>query len=331
MCRFRLAKQGLVASIFALFFSSGALSQTNVNDGSPSLSVLTATQVTYSLTSAVLKDTGIKVINIPSDGRRFDALKDYIERRQDEFKPTFESAQAVVSMTNALAADPLYRFAREANIHLVNIDAAQPWSYTTTGVSIAEAPTTSVNWGDADSGTQTDSPYFWLSLSNAIRMTEIIGSDLARVFPEYAEQINLNRNQTKNEFLSMSRHYQNQLIEVADITVFALANEFVYLTNDMGLYVENYFLKQDIDWTQEDLLYLTEHLRSRSISVVLHKWVPDEKIQQAIQEAGAALVVLNTADPGISSEGTLVSDGYQQIMKENMDNLALALKTKPLP
>lgn len=303
-----------------IFISSQTLS-VDENDG---LSVLTGTQATYSITYALLENTSIETINIPEDGRRLNSLKDYIERRKDRFEPIFKAADAVVAYTNVLGSDPLYRFSREANIHLVYIDAAQPWSYDSPGVSLIVEPTTNVSWSSKEhdeTHSDGDSSYFWLSINNAIRMSDIIGSDLARIFPEQSETITQNMNRLKADFLSLSREYQNKLFDVLDISVFALANEFVYLTNDMGLFVDGYFLKQDIDWTEPDLKNLTEHLKSRDLKVVLHKWEPSDVIQKAVMDAGAKIIVLDTADPGMSEDRALVAEGYQRILRKNFEQI----------
>lgn len=317
-----VALSNRVVLLLALLFSASPSSAIDVADG---LKVVTGTQATYSIARALLEDTSIETVNVPEDGRRFNSLKDYIERRTSRFEPLFKSADAVVAVTNALPADPLYRFAREANINLVYIDAAQPWSLSSPGVALVEQPSTNVAWATDDTSRETvsDAPYFWLSLTNAIRMTDIVGVDLARTFPEFAELILSNRDALKVELLALYREFQNQLLDVADISVFVLANEFVYLTNDMGLYVDGYFLKQDIDWTDEDLDRLTAHLQSREIKVVLHKWEPSEAIQGAVQAAGAELVVLDTADPGLTVDRKLVTDGYQQILRGNLEKIIL--------
>jgi ABC-type Zn uptake system ZnuABC Zn-binding protein ZnuA len=296
-------------------------------DAADGLKVITGTQATYSIALALLDETTVETVNVPEDGRRFNSLKDYIERRTDRFEPLFKSADAVVAVTNALPADPLYRFAREANINLIYIDAAQPWSFSSPGVALIEQPATNVAWAVDEIAHETvsDAPYFWLSLSNAVRMSDIVGVDLARTFPEFSIVILANRDALKVEFLALYREFQSKLLDVADISVFALANEFVYLTNDMGLYVDGYFLKQDIDWTEEDLNNLTAHLRSREIKVVLHKWEPSEAIQGAVQAAGAEIVVLDTADPGITADRKLVADGYQKILRGNLEKTLQAL------
>jgi ABC-type Zn uptake system ZnuABC Zn-binding protein ZnuA len=282
--------------------------------------VLTGTQATYSLSVALTAETPIRVQNVPADGRQLALLKDYIARRMDALAPTFAQATAVVSLTNALPGDPLYRFARDANIRIVDIEAGVPWSLDAPGVALADAPVSNVGWGrDPDAVETAVAPYFWLSVSNAIRMGDLIAHDLEALFPESAEAIAANLETLKRSLLALRGEYQNRLIESGADVVFALTGDFVYLTNDMGLFVDGYFIKQDVRWTQADLAALTKHLRDNGIEVVIHKWLPSEVIQDAVRAAGARLVVLDAGDPGIVVDRALAPDGLQRILEKNLE------------
>jgi ABC-type Zn uptake system ZnuABC Zn-binding protein ZnuA len=289
--------------------------------------VLTGTQATYSLATALTAGTPISVQNVPVDGRQLSLLKDYIARRMDTLGPVFTEAAAVITMTNALPGDPLYRFAREANIRIVDIDAAVPWSLSTPGVALADSPASTAAWGsDPDRVETATAPYFWLSVSNAIRMADIIAHDLAALFPDSAAVIGRNLDGLKRSLLNLRGDYQNRLIEAGGDVVFALTGDFVYLTNDMGLFVDGYFIKQDVRWTEADLAGLTEHLRSNDIKVVLHKWLPSEAIQNAVHAAGAKLVVLDAGDPGVVVDRSLAVDGLQQVLRQNLEAIYSALQ-----
>jgi ABC-type Zn uptake system ZnuABC Zn-binding protein ZnuA len=285
--------------------------------------VLTGTQATYSLTTALTAGTPIRVQNVPADGRPLALLKDYIERRADALAPTFEAATAVVSLTNALPGDPLYRFAREANIRIVDIEAAVPWSLDAPGVALADAPSSNVEWG-GDQAETAVAPYFWLSVSNSIRMGDLIARDLEALFPDSADTIALNLERLKRSLLALRGEYQARLVESGTDVVFALTGDFVYLTNDMGLYVDGYFIKQDVRWTETDLAMLTRYLREHDIKIVLHEWEPSEAIQSAVRAGGAKLVVLDSGDRGIVIDGALAPDGLQQILRKNLDAIAVA-------
>jgi ABC-type Zn uptake system ZnuABC Zn-binding protein ZnuA len=287
--------------------------------------VLTGTQATYSLTTALTKGTPIKVQNVPADGRQFGLLKDYIQRRMDTLAPTFEDATAVVSLTNALPGDPLFRFARDANIRIVDIEAGVPWSFDAPGVALADTPASNVAWGtDTDLAETAVAPYFWLSVSNVIRMGDIIAHDLEALFPASAPAIGANLESLKRSLLDLRGDYQGKLVESGADVVFALTSDFVYLTNDMGLFVDGYFIKQDVRWTDKDLAALTKHLRDNGIKVVLHKWQPSEAIQKAVNAAGAKLVVLDAGDPGLVVDRSLAADGLQQILRKNFEAIVAA-------
>jgi ABC-type Zn uptake system ZnuABC Zn-binding protein ZnuA len=285
--------------------------------------VLTGTQATYSLTVALLAGTPVQVQNVPPDGRQLGLLKDYIARRMDALAPTFAAATAVVTLTNALPGDPLYRFAREANIRIVDIEAAVPWSVDAPGVALADAPSSNVEWGGEKAETAV-APYFWLSVSNSIRMGDIIARDLTALFPDSAATIGANLEKLKRSLLDMRSDYQDRLIATGADVVFALTGDFVYLTNDMGLYVDGYFIKQDVRWTEADLAMLTQHLREHGIKVVLHEWAPSEAIQNAVRSAGAKLVVLEAGDPGVVVDRALAPDGLQQILRTNLEAIVAA-------
>jgi ABC-type Zn uptake system ZnuABC Zn-binding protein ZnuA len=290
--------------------------------------VLTGLQATYSVAKALTAGTPIRVQNIPADGREMSMQKDYIGRRMETLSKQFAAATAVITITNAVPGDPLYRFAREANIRIVDIDAAIPWSVDRPGVALTDSPASDVAWGkDADPPAGGTAPYFWLSVSNAIRMADIVATDLAALFPELAPAIAGNLDDFKRLLLKLRGDYQDRLMDAGG-DVFALSGDFVYLTNDMGLLVDGYFIKQDVRWTRADLDGLTKHLRDRGIKVVLHKWLPSESIQDAVKAAGARLVVLDAADPGIVVGESLAADGLQQILNKDLEAIHAALKAR---
>lgn len=294
-------------------------------DPAPAPLVLTGLQATYSITSVLAAGTPIRVQNVPPDGRELPMQKDYIARRRDELAKQFADAAAVVTITNAVPADPLYRYAREANIRVVDIDAALPWSLDRPGVALAETPASNVGWGtDADATEGGPAPYFWLSLSNAIRMGNLIAHDLSALFPDSAPQIADNFEAFKRSMLQLRSEFQDRLMESG--AVFALTGDFVYLTNDMGLLVDGYYIKQDVRWTKTDLESLTKHLRDHDIKVVLHRWQPGDDIQDAISAAGAKLVVLDAGDPGVVVDDSLAADGLQRILRKNLESIQAALQ-----
>jgi ABC-type Zn uptake system ZnuABC Zn-binding protein ZnuA len=188
---------------------------------------------------------------------------------------------------------------------VVAIDAAKPWSHELDGVSVANSPVTS-----------TMSPYFWLSPSNIIRILEIVGYDLQKLYPAEAGTIKANLDQEKASYVRLKNDFEQRFVAVADPLVYALTDEFVYLTSDIGLFVDGYFVKQDIDWTADDYSNLTKALTSSGVKVVIHKWEPTAEIQQAITAAGATLLVLDTLE---------TTDDFRAGLEQDLNALLAAL------
>lgn len=318
--RFSPVAAPLVRSLCALWILSAAVLPESYAQERTGLLVLTAMQPTYSLASALASGTGIEVVNIPEDGRSTLALESWLERRGDRLAGIFGSADAVITIGRTWFGDPLYTVARKYNIRVVNIDASKPWSTTMTGVSLIKLPDNQPPWGsDVDSANEDETAsHFWMSYSNAIRMADIIASDMARMLPGVAGQIAANQAELKSKLLAERSALESVLLELDDIRVFALADEFVYLTNEFGIFVDGYFIRQDIQWTPGDFAGLTGHLKETGVRVVLHKWEPSEEIRAAIDAADARLVVLNTGDPGLEEDGRLAADGYQRILQQNL-------------
>ena len=265
--------------------------------------VLTSVGPIFTITSALLADTNIKVINMPERARSLAAQPTWFDKQSEPFYEVFERAIAVVSMGNLWPEDSLYLTVREQNIRAVNIDATLPYSSQLTGVSVVNGPST----GEV-------SPYFWLSPANIIRSAKIVSNDLTRLFPNSAETIRKNEQAISAQILNRKRDFEVALIEL-DPYLYALADEFSYLTNEFGIYVEDYFVKQDINWTEADLTNLTATLKANNIPLVIHKWEPSEDIQNAISEAGSRLVVLNTFESALVDLDALASQNLDALLE----------------
>jgi ABC-type Zn uptake system ZnuABC Zn-binding protein ZnuA len=247
--------------------------------------VLTALAPVYGLTAPLLTDTTITLQLLPDSPRTLQAQTTVFTRQADRYADTFRSADAVISIGKVWPADPFYTTAREFNIRVVAIDASKPWSHELDGVAVANSP-----------ATNTPSPYVWLSPGNAIRMLDTISTDLQALYPVQAAMIKANTESEKALWQQLKREAESRLLTIDDPAVYSLADEFVYLTSDLGLFVDGWFVKQDIDWTAADLTALTARLQESGVKVVLHKWEPSDAIKNAVSAAGATLVVLDTLE-----------------------------------
>ncbi len=104
----------------------------------------------------------------------------------------------------------------------------------------------------------------------------------------------------------------------------SLANEFIYLFGEFGVFVDGWFVQQDIDWSDADCAALTQYLRERDIRVVVHKWAPDARIAKAIKDGGARLLILDTGNPGMLADK---ANGYEALLGSNLEALLAAFAT----
>jgi ABC-type Zn uptake system ZnuABC Zn-binding protein ZnuA len=269
--------------LFLYFYctSSSALAQ----DVAAKPLILVAMAPIYQLTQGLLKDTDLDLQLLPESPRSMEAQRTVFTRQAENYAEIFQAADVVISIGKIWPGDPFYTTARDFNVRVVNIDASKPWSHELDGVAVADSPVS-----------HQLSPYFWLSSSNVIRVLEIVGHDLQQLYPAEAATIKQNLAYEKASYVHLKNDFEQRFIEVADPFVFALADEFVYFTSDMGIFVDDYFVKQDIDWTPEDYSKLTTSIKNSGVKVVIHKWQPTAEIQQAITAGGATLVVLDTLE-----------------------------------
>lgn len=289
--------------------------------------VLTELPPLYSVTATLADETGITVKNVPPDGRRMNALARTLEKPTDAVLASFKEADAVVTIGKLWRAAPLYAAVRAQNIRVVNIDAAEPYSATLPGVALAREPQPGPPWESTTmSASEQPSLYFWLSPSNGVRMAEIIAQDLSRLSPEDSPKIVRNLEMFRRRLLDLKAEYERKFAELGELTLFALTGEFTYLSADLGLFVDGYFIKQDIDWTADDLGSLQKYLQEQRIGVVIHKWAPSAPIQEAIRAGGATLEVLRTAEDGSVRDGALTRDGYIDDLRFDLEALYAAGK-----
>lgn len=269
--------------------------------------VLTALAPLYQLTLPLLANTRVDLQLLPEAPRTMAAQVTLFTRQAERYADVFAKADAVIGIGKLWTADPLYTSARSVNVRVIAVDASKPWSHQLDGVSVASSP-----------ATNTVSPYFWLSPSNVIRVLDIVGSDLQRLYPLDAPTIKINMEREKAAYLRLKADFEQRFSAIDDPYVYALTDEFVYLTSDVGLFVDDYFVKQDIDWTAEDYANLTQSLKESDVEVVIHKWEPSAEILKAVTDAGAELVVLDTLE---------VTEDFKAGLQQDLDKLIAALQS----
>ena len=281
--------------------------------------VLVALPAVYALTSALSAGTSLEIVRVPTDAAvPMESQANALSRLDAAM---FQQAEAVVTLSSLWRADPLYAAARHHNLRIVEIDASRSWEAVKPGVAVTRVPSNDVPWAAASDVDEGPSPYAWLGPVNAMRMSALIAADLERLAPADAPQIERNLAELEGRLRRLKADYGARLTAVPDLRVLSLANEFTYLFGEFGIFVDGWFVRQDLDWSDADRAALTRYLRERDIRVVIHKWAPDAKIAKAIEEGGARLLILDTGNPGVLADA---ASGYETLMGSNLEALLRA-------
>ncbi|MBI9093099.1 MAG: zinc ABC transporter substrate-binding protein [Desulfobacterium sp.] len=291
----------------------------SLDDNKGCKSVLTSLQATYSLTARLCRGTAIKVENLFPQGVSMKSQQYYIRKHIKELAKPLSHATAVVTIRSAWPGDPLFPAARGEKISTIEIDASMPLDIRQSGVALLNVPK------NGESSMEESCLKIWLSLANASRMAEIIAIDLQRL--SFGDRAVIGRNlmELKQEMFKLRSGYETRFARLDSLEVIAMTGEFVYLTDNFNIEVVGYFLKPEIDWTENDFAAFEQAILDSDIKVVIHKWEPDKAIMDLLRKTGVRLVVLDPMDAPAGNDDALDVDVYLKTMKQNLATLAAAL------
>lgn len=281
--------------------------------------VLAALPVLHALAAELTAETTIDAVCLPPGAAV--PLQSQAGALSRVDASVFQEGSAVITLGSLWRADPLYAAARRHNLRIIDIDASHSWDASTPAVTVIRVPANDVPWVQRDNGSGAWSPYGWLGIGNALRMATIIAGDLARLSPPDAPRIAANLAALESRMRVLKADYAARLSPLQDLRVLSLADEFIYLYAEFGIYVDGWFVRQDVEWRDADRAALTQYLREHGIRVVVHKWQPDAGIAKAIADGGARLVILDAGNPGVLADA---DQRYEVLMRANLDALLAA-------
>jgi hypothetical protein len=235
--------------------------------------ILTTTPVTYMLSSQLMKGTPITTAYLAPKRYGIERLPNWYASKGENIVAT-AGKQATVAITlKALwADDPLFVYARQGNIKLIEIDASQ--SISPRASSIATV-TLSHN---------TPSLYAWLNPNNLTAMLSIVAQDLMRVWPEYKQQITQNLQSLQMATRQLINQQQQVLFDKEIDSVVLLSDQLEDFASANQLFVVHRLVKDELEWTTEDqqalqsLLTESPHLwflTTKKVSKKLSQLFPD--------------------------------------------------------
>ena len=269
--------------------------------------VITSTQPMYSLTSYLTKGTDIKVYTPFGSDISMTMSKESI--REEGFDLSIaKKAQAVVDIARIWSEDVIYGKARMNKINIVEIDASHPYDEKMTTLFFSDYSNGKVN------------PYIWTGSKNLVRMVNIIGRDLIRLYPNNKAKIEKNITKFTTDLLKIENEANEKLLSVGDAEVISLSENLQYFLNDMNIYTEY------VDYDSVNAQNIVKLIKDKGMKVVVSdRWLKKDAIK-ALKDAGGEFVVINTLDIPVDKDGKMDPDAILKTFKENTDNLIEALK-----
>ena len=194
-------------------------------------------------------------------------------RGLDALQNAARQAEAVVTLRSIWPDDQLYPLARRSNIRIVEIDAAQPLEGDLPGLSLS-----------AGSDALTTQP--WLDGNNLARMASIIADALGRLYPSAAGVLHANLQVVQQRLRQLEINSTLALARLPAVSVLVLSPRVQMLA--LALKLEILACADESSSPQA----LQNCLQQEKIRLVLHHTLPDAALVQAIQAAGARLLVI---------------------------------------
>jgi ABC-type Zn uptake system ZnuABC Zn-binding protein ZnuA len=245
--------------------------------------LLVSHPVVSSLTQAVVQGTGIAVLRpVPETLPANRQLAFFSSRGAAGLGQAARQADAVIALRSIWPDDPLFPLARRQNIRLIEIDAARPLDASLPGIALQE-------------GAATAASLPWLDPVNLGRMADVIAADVARLVPDAKPRLQDNVAALRQRVLTITAQSEARLARASNLSVFSLSDRLDYLVSGFNLdLVGTDAREDDAAWTPEALADLTKRLREASVAAALHHREPPPAVAQAVQQAGAKVIVLQT-------------------------------------
>ncbi|PIE68835.1 MAG: hypothetical protein CSA21_05370 [Deltaproteobacteria bacterium] len=263
-----------------LFFCAAILTAGHATAVSPTGTLLVSQDFTEALVRILAEDTGITTERVIPAEYSQDLHHHYLKKHWDAFSRLAGQADGVVTIASAWPDDPLYPWARRANIRIVHIDAVRPLDNSRAGLPLL----------DITGGKST--PPVWYSPGNTARMADIVAADMIELYPGVTEKINRNLNTFKRLLFKLRSRYEHAFGLLDTFEVVALTTDAHYLADEFGIIIIETFLKPELRWQQQDIDRLTQVLEQADIRGVICAWEPKAAIKASIDSLGAKIILL---------------------------------------
>ncbi|WP_067143044.1 metal ABC transporter solute-binding protein, Zn/Mn family [Oceanivirga salmonicida] len=262
--------------------------------------ILTDMQATYTLTSVLTQNTGLKVKSVFETSKSM-ASNQYESFKQKDFSLNkYKDIVAVVDIKSIWNDEALYNFARQENIRVVEIDASNSFEDNSSLV-IPLLTKKNNNYNE----------FIWLNFNNTKKMLKIISSDLIKLYPNKKKIISKNLNDALNKIKNIELKY----LEINDINgAIILSEDIAYLLDYLNIpyiYVEN----------REEI---TNVIENTGYNLVLTDKGEKKSFKDSLKKYKANLITIQTGKFPVEDkddEDLMSKNGLFEIYENNLKKL----------
>lgn len=203
--------------------------------------ILTSTPVTYVLATELTKGTDITTEYLPPKRYGIDRLPNWFGTKgESKVLKSGEKAIVALTLSSIWQADPTFVYARQGNIRLVEVDAAQAITPRAQGVAALTLSNGEV------------SKYAWLNPTNLTRMAAIVADDFKLLWPTHADIIDNNLQRVMLDVRELINKQQAVLLDNDVDSVLLLSESLEDFVSGSQLFVEERMFKAELEWTEQD-------------------------------------------------------------------------------
>lgn len=173
-------------------------------------------------------------------------------------------------------------------------------------------------------------PHVWMSFDNAEIMAKNLADYLIKKRPDLEEQISQNTFAFSKEMESLKFLYSKIMPTCKNRTIYHIGHlAFGYIARDYNLKFEALFsADMDQEPSAKEIAELVKSIRDNKVKYIFSEEQLNPALAKTIsKETGAKILMLNTIE-GISKQEFYDGKTYQELMLENLKNLAIGLECK---
>ncbi|WP_299688962.1 ABC transporter substrate-binding protein [uncultured Vibrio sp.] len=203
--------------------------------------ILTSTPVTYALATELTQGTDITTEYLPPKRYGIGRLPNWFATKgAGKVLKSGQKATVAVTLSPIWQDDPTFIYARQGNVRLVEVDAAQAITPRAQGVAALTLANGEV------------SKYAWLNPTNLTRMAAIVVDDFKRLWPAHADTIDSNLQRVTLQVRELISQQQAVLLDNEVDSVLLLSQSLEDFASGSQLFVEARMFKAELEWTEQD-------------------------------------------------------------------------------